>query len=264
MNDSYKQLSSIETEFLKKYKIPLSCLFNAEGIPKKEYRKICKEKDIPFAFNTTPCKKDGHQIRTRSGHCLVCDPEKLSRYREYLNNDPKQSKAFNYSAPKGFNGDFVAFDVETATGDRSSICAIGIVEVEDFNIINKSSFLIQPPGNKYSKKNSEVHGIDETHTVNQITFVKRWDNISKYFDGRHIVAHYANFDLDCLGKTLGFYGLSLPKFTCNCTYKIYNDKLENLCKLYKIKLKHHDPLSDAIACAKLYIKYHKEFSHFTT
>ena len=45
------------------------------------------------------------------------------------------------------NFSFVALDVETATGQRSSICEIGIAVIEDSEIKESKSWLIQPDGN---------------------------------------------------------------------------------------------------------------------
>lgn len=41
---------------------------------------------------------------------------------------------------------FVALDIETATGKRSSICEIGIAVVKDSEIIESKSWLIKPDG----------------------------------------------------------------------------------------------------------------------
>jgi len=251
------QLSKIEKEFIDTYKIPSSALFNAEGIRRKDYEIICKGKDIPFVYNTTPCKKHGHRLRTRRGHCMICNPGMLLHYKQYLTKDDKKNSSFNYSIPNKFNGDFVAVDFETATSERNSICAVGIVEVKKYKFVNKLYLLVQPPCNKYWKKYTKIHGINETHTCNESHFDKHWDNISKYFKNKHVVAHNANFDLGCLNNTLNLYGLNLPKMTQNCTYKIYKERLVNLCKRHKIKINHHNALSDAEACAKLYIMHLK-------
>lgn len=253
-NSKYNQL---DQEFIKKHKIPHSALFDANGLSKKEYVLICKEKDIPFSYNTSPCKKGGHQIRTRHGHCLVCNPEYLLRYRSYLKKDDEQSNSFNFSIPHKFNGDFVAVDFETATGEKNSICAVGIVVVKNLKITKKLTFLVQPPGNIYWKNNSKIHFIDETKTKNKKNFGELWHDISKYFNKKHIVAHNANFDLNCLKSTLCFYHEKLPAFTTDCTYKIYKQALDKICERNKILLNHHDPLSDAIACAKIYILHLK-------
>ena len=53
---------------------------------------------------------------------------------------------------------FVAIDLETATRERFSICEIGIAIVEDSNITDSRSWLVQPPYNQYDYFNrSEEH-----------------------------------------------------------------------------------------------------------
>ena len=48
---------------------------------------------------------------------------------------------------------FVAIDVETALGKRWSICQLGLSIVENGELKQDISFLIQPPNNEYSKWN---------------------------------------------------------------------------------------------------------------
>ena len=64
--------------FLKKYDVDLKFVFNAQGLSKKEYRPIMKELNKLVAFGVTPCKKSGHTLRTRSGHCCQCQTKHLA------------------------------------------------------------------------------------------------------------------------------------------------------------------------------------------
>ena len=56
-------------------------------------------------------------------------------------------------------------------------------------------------------------------------------------------------------QTLEFYGISNPDFTGYCTFKIFKENLTKLCQKYRILLNHHDALSDALACAKLFTNH---------
>ena len=67
---------------------------------------------------------------------------------------------------------FTALDFETATGKRSSACAIGIVTVEDGKITDEYHSLIQPPENDYFGMNIAVHGIRPQDTLNAPTFME--------------------------------------------------------------------------------------------
>ena len=51
------------------------------------------------------------------------------------------------------NFSFVALNIETATGKRSSICEIGITIVKDSRITESKSWLIKPEGNVYWNRN---------------------------------------------------------------------------------------------------------------
>ena len=46
---------------------------------------------------------------------------------------------------------FVAIDFETANGNRSSVCSVGIVVVRDGEIVDKYYSLIQPTPNFYTR-----------------------------------------------------------------------------------------------------------------
>lgn len=56
---------------------------------------------------------------------------------------------------------FTAIDFETAHGKRWSICQIGLIRVENGEIKNAFSKLVQPPGNYYWQRFTEIHGITQ-------------------------------------------------------------------------------------------------------
>ncbi|MDP4268285.1 MAG: 3'-5' exonuclease [Bacteroidota bacterium] len=151
---------------------------------------------------------------------------------------------------------FTAIDFETANGKRWSICQVGLVRVQNGQIIEERNILIQPPDNYYHYMNILVHGITTERTLNSPTFAEAWPEIEPFIKGQHVVAHNGfGFDFNALSTTLKYYGLSEPEYEKHCTYKIYNDNLASLCNTYKIPLNHHDALSDARACAELFLKH---------
>jgi len=167
------------------------------------------------------------------------------------------------------NENFVALDVETAQGARWSICQIGLAIVKNGIINNSVSYLVQPPENKYQKGNINIHGITPEMTYGEPLFPQIWKKVLPIIDNKLIVAHNADFDIDCLRKTLKYYDLEIPNFKTDCTFKRTGDRLDNLCEAYNIELdNHHDAVSDAIACAKIYIKLlnqeNPDFSKITT
>jgi DNA polymerase-3 subunit epsilon len=158
--------------------------------------------------------------------------------------------------------DFTAIDFETATGYRNSACAVGIVTVEDGRITEKYYTLIQPPENVYNHMNISIHGIRPRDTLNAPTFADIYPELKIRLQDKIIVAHNEVFDRSVLKNTMEYYGfdyngLNLPS-RWECTMRIYKQKgfvpykLNACCERLGIELRHHEALSDAVACAKLY------------
>lgn len=147
---------------------------------------------------------------------------------------------------------FTAIDFETAQGYRWSICQVGLVRVENGEITKKLDLLVQPPDNYYWKQFVEIHGITWEMTKNSPTFDIIWPLIEPFITGQNVVAHNGAFDFRCIQQTLNWYGIETPEFISHCTYKIYGESLSTLCNKYGIKLDHHNAISDALACAKLF------------
>jgi DNA polymerase III subunit epsilon len=158
---------------------------------------------------------------------------------------------------------FTAIDFETATGYHHSACAVGIVTVEDGIITEEFYALIQPPENEYWYQNIMVHGIKPVQTLDEKTFDSVFPEIQKRLFGRKIVAHNEQFDRNVLSKTMKYYGLYYDELEIaerwECTCKIYRAKgykpanLRYCSDKNNITLNHHEALSDARACAQLYL-----------
>jgi len=159
---------------------------------------------------------------------------------------------------------FTAIDFETATSNRNSACAVGIVSVENGAITDEFHALIQPPNNEYNWHNIQVHGISEADTVHAASFETVFPEIKKRLFGKTVVAHNAAFDKSVLQKSMMLYGLEYDQLNISdsweCTMKIYKAKgynpckLDACCRIEGIELNHHEALSDARACALLYLK----------
>lgn len=165
------------------------------------------------------------------------------------------------------SADFVAIDFETATDKRSSACAVALAFVKGEEIIGTYSSLIQPPGNIYSQRNISIHGIDAEQTRSAPNFLKLWEDcLGIIIDrGVDLVAHNASFDMSVLRSSLQEYGINIPFINATCTvelaktmYPRLNDyKLPTVASHLNIDLHHHDPLSDAIASAKIMMEWKK-------
>lgn len=155
-----------------------------------------------------------------------------------------------------YNRTFMAIDFETATPQRSSACQLGLAIVENGIITKKELYLIQPPDNKYNARNTTIHGISSSKTLASPTFDEVWKDIKKYFDQYDIVCHNASFDIDVLKQTCRLYNIPLHlPHRCICTFKITGKPLIEACQAYHIRISgHHNALSDAVMCARLYDK----------
>lgn len=159
---------------------------------------------------------------------------------------------------------FVAIDFETATGKRESACALGIVTVAGGEITEAWHTLIKPPDNQYWRMNIEVHGITPAKTKNSPDFAAVYPEIRKRLQGKIVVAHNESFDRGVLKSCMEFYGLDYSELLLparwECTVKIYRAlgfapcRLSNCCERMRIELNHHEALSDALACAQLYLR----------
>jgi len=65
-----------ELQFLKSHNIDLENVLDARGLSKKEMRVKAKAEKKNFIIGT-PCKREGHRLRTRSAHCIQCDTKQI-------------------------------------------------------------------------------------------------------------------------------------------------------------------------------------------
>jgi len=156
---------------------------------------------------------------------------------------------------------FSAIDFETAVSHHA--CSVGIVAVEDGKIVEEFHQLIQPPFNEYNYYNIRVHGITPHDTYDAPLFSEVFYDLQKRLAHRTVVAHNEGFDRGVLRKSMKDYNIhhselnTLDKW--ECTVKIFRalgykrNNLAACCERHRIELQHHDALSDARACAKLYL-----------
>ena len=153
---------------------------------------------------------------------------------------------------------FVAIDFETANRYATSACALGLVVVENGQIIETKSWLIRPEPNIFEF--SFIHGITAEMVENEKNFGALWSEIRPYLEDNIVIAHNAEFDTKVLRRVLMQYDLALPRFHYACSVKIAKKVwkkefpkfgLKYLSEQLDIPLKHHDALSDTLACAKV-------------
>ena len=155
---------------------------------------------------------------------------------------------------------FAAIDFETADYGRDSACAVGIVVADKGEIVYKGNSLIRPPRKKFVF--SYLHGITWQDVAAKPCFGELWNELSVQFDGiEFIAAHNASFDRGVLHECCAKAAILPPDIQFLCTMKLSRrlwnlrpTKLSDVCRHFNIPLKHHDPASDALACAKIVLE----------
>ncbi len=152
----------------------------------------------------------------------------------------------------------VAVDVETASSDRRSMCAIGISVLE--NGVLKEAFysLVKPAknANHFEYWNMKIHGIHPRDVQNAPTFPEIYEQVMSLLQSGVVVAHNAGFDISVIKECCLNTGCIFPKLHYFDTVPLSkiafplleNHKLDTVAKYIQVKLKHHHAGSDAYAC----------------
>lgn len=154
-------------------------------------------------------------------------------------------------------GAFVAIDFETADHYPDSACAVGLVRVERGRVARRVRQLIRPP--RDIMLFTGIHGIRLEDVEDKPDFGQAWPILREVLDGAmFIAAHNAGFDRAVLEACCAAAGLPAPELPWVCTVRqarkalgIHPANLANVCRVMGLKLKHHEALSDAEACARI-------------
>lgn len=158
---------------------------------------------------------------------------------------------------------FTVIDFETANSKRASACALGIVRVENGQIVAKDAWLIKPDDMRFDGMNIGIHGIRPEHVINASEFDVLYNEVfEEKLKDQLVVAHNASFDMSVLRKSLELYGIEFPTFDYLCTVKLAqktwpnldNHKLNTISDFLSFDFNHHDALDDCLACANVMIK----------
>lgn len=155
---------------------------------------------------------------------------------------------------------FLAIDFETADYQPDSACAVGLVRVEEGEIVKREFHLIRPP--RPHIHFAYLHGIEWEDVKDQPDFAGVWPKMAAMMDGvDFLVAHNAPFDKGVLNACCHSAGIRPPEIRFECTVKtarrvwgIYPTNLPAVCRHFGIPLNHHDAASDTEACAQIMIR----------
>ena len=82
------QLTKIQSNFIYRHGIDVAKVFDATGLSKTEYGELMKEGGYVLAVGVTRCRKGNHSLRTRAGHCAICNPASIAfQSRQEISGD---------------------------------------------------------------------------------------------------------------------------------------------------------------------------------
>ena len=149
--------------------------------------------------------------------------------------------------------DFAAIDFETANGECTSVCSVGLVVVRDGMIADRFYSLIHPEPDYYTYWNTRVHGLTQNDTDCAPVFPEVWRKVEPLIAGLPLVAHNKAFDERCLKAVFRCYQMDYPDYPFLCTLvksrKVWPQGRHNLDVIaarcgYNLT-DHHHALADA-------------------
>lgn len=163
-------------------------------------------------------------------------------------------KQFNDKAKAN---NFVVLDIENPNSRGNSICAIGMLVIEDGTLTRKEYSLINPE-DRFDRTNSEITGITESMVLNSPTLKEYWSEIGTVLSNSVIIGHNIKYDLSVLSKALYRYDMPVPAFRYVCTLELSRSllstpsyKLSSLLGSLGVSYDEHNALADAEAAYKL-------------
>jgi len=160
----------------------------------------------------------------------------------------------------------IVLDTETtgiSAKEGHRIVEIGCIELENLIPTKKKFHSYLNPERKVSEKALEVHGYTDDFLSNQKKFKEVVEDFLNFIDGKKLIIHNANFDLEFLNKELKLLGKEKINNEIVDTLVLARDKfpgasisLDALCKRYRIdnsKRVNHTALIDCDLLAKVYI-----------
>lgn len=157
---------------------------------------------------------------------------------------------------------YAVIDAEMPNNANDTMCSLGVVLIENEQITASHYFLIDPQA-PFDEWNMALHGITPEAVAGKPTFAQLWPVLEPLLCDRLLVAHGAPSDMAVLAKCIN--AAQIPwrpwvSYLCTCEMAraclpdAESFKLNMLCRQLGIDLQHHhNALSDADACAKLFL-----------
>ena len=163
------------------------------------------------------------------------------------------------------------FDIEVLNQDPASVCAIGIVELLDQQVISTYYSLVKPRNLSYDVYRYKVHKIKTKSLLKERPFQDVWKDIHHYFENTIVVSHDIQGDMMNLRAVLKQNHISYPHLYMSCTnvlaHLVYPDlhkyNVKELSQMIGFEFQAHHALDDAKACAQILIEMLK-YEHCET
>lgn len=154
----------------------------------------------------------------------------------------------------------IAIDFETSGYSVDSACAIGMIKMDNLQIVDNFYRLIKPPSPIVHF--THIHGLSWNDLKEEQPFSIIWDEAQKFIQNAdYFIAHNAAFDRNILYGCCQSFKKERPEKPFLCTLKgsrrvlpLKSKSLNNVCNYLGIALNHHNALSDANGCACVYKK----------
>ncbi|GAA1253231.1 hypothetical protein [Arthrobacter pascens] len=156
---------------------------------------------------------------------------------------------------------FTAVDFATANRDRASVCGVGLVKVRNGRIEDRASWLIKPPPGleHFDSLHTDFHGISAGDVSAAADWEMSVEGILHFTGEDHMVAYNATYNADVMLKASDRLRLDLPAKDFYCALWLAQHELDLpkhsvndvLAALKLPPVEHPDPITNALACAKL-------------
>jgi hypothetical protein len=123
------KLTKDQKAFLKEFDISLDEVFDAQYYSSSEWKSFVKNSHYKVVVGVTPCKNYGHVMRTRGGHCAICNPRNL-RFQARHSDD--NEIYVMYSPSTGLTKVGIA---DCAYTRQDSLNAMGYGTISDWKVI---------------------------------------------------------------------------------------------------------------------------------
>lgn len=78
LDSTMSKLTANQRMFLKRHGVSLSLVFDASGLSKAQRVSLMEQLDKKFYYGGPPCKKAGHTLRSKAGHCIECETANIA------------------------------------------------------------------------------------------------------------------------------------------------------------------------------------------